>query len=82
MLSRLREHCSGNFKMGGRGRENRLLRHDSTVVVLGTGILNFARSPQHKINVCNNSLSFSFPLAEYTKSFITSVVIGNDIVPR
>lgn len=26
--------------------------------------------------------SFSFPLAEYSKSFITSVVLGNDIVPR
>lgn len=25
---------------------------------------------------------FSFPLAQYCKMFITSVILGNDIVPR
>lgn len=29
-----------------------------------------------------NDFFHSFPLAEYSRDFITSVVIGNDMVPR
>ena len=29
-----------------------------------------------------DQLIFSYPLAEYSKQFITTVVVGNDIIPR